>query len=41
MYPYDHVGVIMGVSYQQLLGAEDFIDDEDGFNVNVGLSLRF
>jgi hypothetical protein len=41
MYPYDHVGVIMGLSYQQLLGAEDFIDDEDGFNVNVGLSLRF
>jgi hypothetical protein len=41
LYPYEHVGVIMGLSYQQLLGAEDFIDDEDGFNVNIGLSLRF
>jgi len=40
-YPYDHVGVIMGVSYQNLVGAENFIDDEDGFNVNVGLALRF
>ncbi len=41
LYPYEHAGIIMGVSYQQLLGAENFIDDEDGFNVSVGLSLRF
>jgi hypothetical protein len=41
LYPYEHAGIIMSVSYQQLLGAEDFIDDEDGFNLSVGLSLRF
>jgi hypothetical protein len=40
-YPYEHVGVLMGVSYMNMVGAENFIDDEDGFNVNVGLSLRF
>ncbi len=40
-YPYDNVGVLMGVSYQNLVGAENWIDDEDGFNLNVGLSLRF
>jgi hypothetical protein len=40
-YPYEHAGVLMGVSYQNLVGAENWIDDEDGFNVNVGLSLRF
>lgn len=40
-YPYEHVGVLMGVKYQNLVGAENWIDDEDGFNVNVGLSLRF
>jgi hypothetical protein len=41
LYPYEHAGIVIGVSYQRLQGAEDFIDDEDGFNVNVGLSLRF
>jgi hypothetical protein len=41
LYPYEHVGVIMGVAYQNLVGAENWIDDSDGFNVNVGLSLRF
>ena len=40
-YPYEHVGVLMGVSYLNMVGAENFIDDEDGFNVSVGLSLRF
>lgn len=40
-YPYEHVGVLMGVSYMNMVGAENYIDDEDGFNVNVGLSLRF
>jgi hypothetical protein len=40
-YPYEHVGVIIGIAWQNLTGAEDFIDDEDGFNLNVGLSLRF
>jgi hypothetical protein len=41
LYPYEHAGVIMSVSYQRLQGAEDWIDDEDGFNINLGLSLRF
>jgi hypothetical protein len=40
-YPYEHVGVITGVSYMNMVGAENFIDDEDGFNVNVGLAVRF
>lgn len=40
-YPYEHVGVIIGIAWQNLTGAENFIDDEDGFNFNVGLSLRF
>ena len=40
-YPYEHVGIITGVSYMNMVGAENFIDDEDGFNVSVGLSLRF
>lgn len=40
-YPYEHVGVIIGIAWQNLTGAENWIDDEDGFNVNVGLSLRF
>ena len=40
-YPYEHVGVILGIAWQNLTGAENFIDDEDGFNLNVGLSLRF
>lgn len=40
-YPYEHVGVLMGVSYMNMVGAENYIDDEDAFNVNVGLSLRF
>jgi hypothetical protein len=31
----------MGISYMNMVGAENYIDDEDGFNVNVGLSLRF
>lgn len=41
LYPYEHVGVLMGISYMNMVGAENYIDDEDGFNVNVGLSLRF
>ena len=40
-YPYEHVGVIIGIAWQNLTGAENFIDDEDGFNLSVGLSLRF
>lgn len=40
-YPYEHVGILTGVSYMNMVGAENFIDDEDGFNVSVGLSLRF
>ena len=40
-YPYEHVGVIFGIAWQNLTGAENWIDDEDGFNLNVGLSLRF
>jgi hypothetical protein len=40
-YPYEHVGVLMGISYMNMVGAENYIDDEDGFNVNVGLAVRF
>jgi hypothetical protein len=40
-YPYEHVGILTGISYMNMVGAENYIDDEDGFNVNVGLSLRF
>jgi len=40
-HPYEHVGVIIGIAWQNLTGAENFIDDEDGFNLSVGLSLRF
>jgi hypothetical protein len=40
-YPYEHVGVIIGIAWQNLTGAENWIEDEDGFNLNVGLSLRF
>jgi hypothetical protein len=40
-YPYEHVGLLIGFSYQNLVGAENWIDDEDGFHLNVGLSLRF
>lgn len=40
-YPYEHVGIVTGVSYMNMVGAENYIDDEDGFNVSVGLSLRF
>ena len=40
-YPYEHVGVIIGIAWQNLTGAENWIDDEDGFNLSVGLSLRF
>ena len=40
-YPYEHVGIHCAVSYQQLQGAEDFIDDADATAVNVGLAVRF
>ncbi len=40
-YPYEHVGLIIGIAWQNLTGAENYIDDEDGFNLSVGLSLRF
>ena len=33
--------MIIGIAWQNLTGAENYIDDEDGFNLNVGLSLRF
>jgi hypothetical protein len=41
VYPYEHVGIVMGVGYQNLVGAEDWIDDADAVAVNVGLALRF
>lgn len=41
LYPYEHVGVLMSISYLSLQGAEDWIEDANGTNVNVGLSVRF
>lgn len=41
VYPYEHAGIVMGVGYQNLVGAEDWIDDADALSVNVGLALRF
>jgi hypothetical protein len=41
LYPYEHVGIHCSVTYQQLQGAEDFIDDADATAINVGLAVRF
>jgi hypothetical protein len=41
VYPYEHAGIVMGVGYQNLVGAENWIDDADAVSVNVGLALRF
>jgi opacity protein-like surface antigen len=40
-YPYEHVGIHCAVSYQQLQGAENFIDDVDATAFNVGVAVRF
>lgn len=41
IYPFAHGGFNIGLAYQRLNAAEDFIDDADGFSVVMGLLLRF
>jgi len=41
IYPYEHAGISVGIAYQRLQAAEDYIDDADGLSFGVGLLIRF
>lgn len=41
IYPFTNGGFSVGLAYQKLTAAEDYIDDADGFSVAMGLLLRF
>jgi hypothetical protein len=41
VYPFEHGGFFLSVSYEELQGAEDFIPDANGTAVEAGLLLRF
>lgn len=41
IYPFEHAGVSIGVTYQKLNAAESYIEDADGLSVGVGLLIRF
>jgi hypothetical protein len=41
VYPFTNGGFNVGLAYQILNAAENYIDDADGFSVAIGLLLRF